>query len=573
MLKTVLTLRFFCGKILKNRGVRAEDIMNCCYKCFDEIEIQEFIKSIGEIGDCDFCGNENIDICEEEELGMFIRRGFSRAYEHVEEFSGAMWDSEEGKYIGGTGEEAGESVFDILYWTEMIFSELHDSDSAAKLLEHLIRESGPDEWEKADGADDPLEDIYSPSFVTINDLYKSESTEEFYAWKKFKHTCKYYNRYFDLGNEHSSRMNLLNSLRGIFELKSETLDKNQKLFRAREIKQTFTESENIHWYKELGPAPAKYAANNRMSPSGISYTYLADNVQTTIQEIRAKNEDKIILGEFRTKHELRVLDLSKEVMVPKLSIFDEEYSHNDNWLEEFILHFAEEISRPISNVEKDIEYIATQVLAEFIRKLKFDGIKFESSLTKGTFNYVLFCGPNPNFSREHYSFDYFDYTDLELPYFNEWLLLENVTENEVYQGTSLKLLNEYKEIEHSKEFSLEAGSSSKKFAKYTEAIGYIKELEEYLKSTYNVENINLEREIEEFIQNYPSKETGYIILVQEGFHFINLTIKRNLPFWENQQSKKLDFIDKEKERSFFGDNSPSIIEWGKFPFDDWDDKL
>ena len=49
-----------------------------------------------------------------------------------------MWDSEEGEYIGGKGEEAGESVFDILYWTEMIFSELHDSESAAELLEHLI---------------------------------------------------------------------------------------------------------------------------------------------------------------------------------------------------------------------------------------------------------------------------------------------------------------------------------------------------------------------------------------------------------------------------------------------------
>lgn len=540
--------------------------MNCCCKCFAEIEIQDFIKSVGEIGDCDFCGNENISICEAEELGMFIRRGFSRAYEHVEEFSGAMWDSEERKYIGGMGEEAGESIFDILYWTEMIFSELHDSDSATKLLEHLIDESGPTDREKMQGDNDPLEDIYSPSFVTINDLYKSEATEEFHAWKKFKHTCKYYNRYFDLGNEHSSRMNLLNSLRGIFELMSETLEKNQKLFRARKIEETFTESENINWYKELGPAPAKYAANNRMSPSGISYVYLADNVQTTIQEIRAKNEDKIILAEFRTKHELRVLDLSKKVIVPKLSIFDEEYSHNDNWLEDFILDFTEEISRPISNEEKDIEYIATQVLAEFIRKLEFDGIKFESSLVKGTFNYVLFCGPNPKFSREYYDFDYFEYRDLELPYFNEWLLLDNVTENQIYQETSLKLLNEYKEIEHLKEFSLETGSSSKTFAKFTEALGYIKELEEYLKLIYNVENINLEMEIEGFIKEYPSKGTGYIILVQQGFHFINITIKRNLPFWEDQQSKQLYFIDKEKEKSFFGDSSPSIIDWDKFPF-------
>ncbi|UNL87487.1 RES domain-containing protein [Priestia koreensis] len=538
--------------------------MNCCYKCFDEIEIQEFIKSISEIGDCDFCGNENIDICKAEELGMFIRKGFSRAYEHVEGFSGAMWDSEEGKYIGGMGEEAGESVFDILYWTEMIFSELHDSDSAATLLEHLIDESGPTDREKIHGDYDPLVDIYSPSFVTINDLYKSEVTEEFYAWKKFKHTCKYYNRYFDLGNENSSRMNLLNSLKRIFELKSETIDKNQKLFRARKIEQTLIESENINWYKELGPAPAKYAANNRMSPSGISYTYLADNVQTTIQEIRAENEDKIILGEFRTKHELRILDLSKKVIIPKLSIFNEEYSHNDNWLEDFILDFTEEISIPISNKEKDIEYIATQVLAEFIRKLEFDGIKFESSLAKGTFNYVLFCGPNPGFSREYYDLEYFEYRDLELPYFNEWLLLDNVTENQVYQEMFLKLLNEYKEIERLKEFNLEAGSSSKTFAKFSEALGYIKELEEYFEKTYNVKDVDLEMEIEGFIKEYPSKGTGYIISVQQGFHSITITIERNLSFWEDQHSKQLYF--KEKEKSFFGDSSPSIIDWDKFPF-------
>ena len=539
------------------------DIMNCCYKCFNEIEIQEFIKSIGEIGDCDFCGNENVDICEAEELGMFIRRGFKRAYENVEEFSGAMWDSEEHIYINSTGEEAGESIFEILYWTEGIFSELHDSDSAAKLLKHLIRESGPDEWEKADGADDQLEDIYSPSFVTINDLYKSESTEEFYAWKKFKHTCKYYNRYFDLGNEHSSRMNLLNSLRGIFELKSETIDKNLKLFRARKIKKTFTESENINWYKELGPAPAKYAANNRMSPSGISYTYLADNVQTTIQEIRAENKDKIVLGEFSTKYELRVLDLSKKVKISKLSIFSEEYSHNDNWLEEFVLDFSEEISKPINSDEKEIEYIATQVLAEYIRKLGFDGIKFESSLVKGTFNYVLFCGPNPEVSRGDYGYEYFEYKEQELPYFNRWLIMEKVSEIivEVEKNYDLKIINQYTEIKNPEEGFLTSFYSSKEFHRIEEILEYLIELEENLKVQYITNNVNIIKEVKDFIQNNNSIESGYSISVNKGFHFVDITIKRNLPFYIDMHSKKFQFVDKEKENTLLGNKVINLAEF------------
>ncbi|WP_342556955.1 RES domain-containing protein [Lysinibacillus sp. FSL P4-0201] len=556
-------------KIYKNsekKEVNYEEranIMECCTECFDEKEIQKFIKSNNIIGNCNFCESKNINVCKLEELGSFVREGFKRAYEHVEEFSGAIWDSEEKKYIGSKGEEAGESILDILYWTEGIFSELYDVDSAANLLERLIEESGPSDREKMQGAYDELDDIYSPSFVTINDLYRSEVTEEFYVWKKFKHTCKYYNRYFDLGNEHSSRTDLLNSLGRIFELKSETIDTDQKLYRARKVEKAFTESKNINWYKELGPAPAKYATNNRMSPSGISYTYLADNIQTTIQEIRAENRDKVILGEFNPKFVLCVLDLSKKVKIPKVSIFNEEYRHNDNWLEEFISDFTEEISKPVSNVEKNIEYIATQVLAEFIRKLGFDGIKFESSLINGTFNYVLFCGPNPELSREDYDHEYFEYKELELPYFNEWLFLKKVSNNEVYQNYSLKTLNDNTEIEHLEEFTLKSGYSKKKFNRYEEASAYLKELEGYLKSKYNVENIDIETEVKDFIQNNVSKDTGYIISANEGFHFIEIIIKRNLPFWEDRNSKNLQFIDKEKERSFFGDSNMLSVDWNK----------
>lgn len=58
-----------------------------------------------------------------------------------------------------------------------------------------------------------------------------------------------------------------------------------------------------------------------------------------------------------------------------------------------MLQFAREISKPVSEKEAELEYVPTQLLAEYIRKLGYKGIIFSSSVNPGGKNYVLFYGP------------------------------------------------------------------------------------------------------------------------------------------------------------------------------------
>ncbi|PDX92535.1 RES domain-containing protein [Bacillus thuringiensis] len=497
--------------------------MHCCEECFVEKEIVMYIQSQDMIGNCDFCGGEEVNIGELEGVGEFIRDGFSRAYEHVEDCTGAMWDSEEKAYIGLDGEETGESVLDILYWNECIFSAAHDWNKAADLLDKLIEASGPSIWDKKDGASDELEDIHSECFVQKNALYGIENVSEYDIWKEFKNTCKYYNRYFDISPFGSKREILLSGLHDVFKLMETKIDEKTILYRARGLNLEAEEKElsSLNLYKEIAPAPAIYATNNRMSPTGISYTYLTTSIKTGLEEIGASENNNYIVGSFLPRMNLKLLDLSKNVEIKLMSIFDSNYKHEWTWLSEFIDEFIDEISKPISKTHTDLEYIATQVLSEYVRKLGYDGIKYESSKVKGTYNYVLFCGPNPNLCKELY-IDYNFNSEEELFYFSQWLRLEDVQYIKCI-GSELEymVIESIANIEDiQKETLLQLGKI--KFRKFAEISRYLSEIQALLDGkdsvfVNNIEknNFNLSTGVEEFMNKHDENVIRYVIEVNQ----------------------------------------------------------
>ncbi|WP_257147077.1 RES family NAD+ phosphorylase [Bacillus cereus] len=151
-----------------------------------------------------------------------------------------------------------------------------------------------------------------------------------------------------------------------------------------------------------------------------------------------------------------------------------------------------------------MEYVATQVLSEYVRILGYDGIKYESSKVKGTYNYVLFCGPNPNLCKELY-IDYNFNSDDELFYFYQWLRLEDVQYIKCI-GSELEymVIESIANIEDiQKETILQLGKIN--FRKFAEISGYLSELQALLdeKDSVFVDNIeknkfNLSTSVEEF---------------------------------------------------------------------------
>lgn len=396
--------------------------MFICTGCFVNEEIIGYIESFEEVGECNYCKSEGNVVCDISGVGEFIREGLDRAYEHLDDGTGAMRDSENKIYIGSDGEQAGVSLIEILNEEEQIFSERHDFESIIHIINELIMNSGPSDRDISQGAEDKYGDSNSEIFVIKDDLFGEDYVIEYDVWETFKNECMHVNRFFDLGSEENFRETLLSYLNPIFKNMEINLKTNSILYRSRSIENGFFDNKvSIDWNTELGPAPYKYSGNNRMSPAGISYMYLSDNRDLTLAEIRNDTNCIIYTGVFKTVKDLRLLDLTDEDSFKLKSIFSEEYRHEDRWKAKFIKRFIEEISKPIKESDSVLEYVPTQVLSEFIRKIGFNGIRFKSSKDYIKNNFVFFCGPSEE--REYYKLN-----KNAIANYQEFVQVINVTE-------------------------------------------------------------------------------------------------------------------------------------------------
>lgn len=384
----------------------------CCENCFDENEIVKFIRNSSDVGNCDYCKSEGVYVAFVSVVGEFIREGIEREYESID-YGYEKYLEEEDDY-----KRKGESVEEILTYTKCIFSDNLTMEAQDKLLSDLLDSSAPF------GQDADYDWIQSDDLVEQSSLYKQESTSEYQSWEMFKKVCKYHSRYFDLLDERYKRNSILKAFTSVFKDMTKILPKGTIMYRARpwEGREEQQLTDDI-LLCELSPAPQLRTQNNRMSPAGISYMYLGDDINTCIREISSnKVHQHYLLGKFQTRKNLKIIDMTRIPNIEIPSCFSEEFSVSQKWLTDFIKDFEDEISQPLEEEEKPLEYVATQVLAEYIRKVGYKGISYKSSYNANKTNYVLFCSVNENIlsiGTNHHVL-----TDKgTLPPFTEWLEL------------------------------------------------------------------------------------------------------------------------------------------------------
>jgi hypothetical protein len=177
-----------------------------------------------------------------------------------------------------------------------------------------------------------------------------------------------------------------------------------------------------------------------MSPSGIAYTYLADDRDTCVAEIRPQVGDYLWAAMFRSLQPIKIIDLFSADHIPLPDFMHPLYEPKHASIPDFLKEFAHELSLPVRESEKEKGYIATQVVCEFIRSLGYGGIKFASSLSnyknfgigRGTANYVLFCGP------QRTKYEDIDNSTKIIPEFTDWIELVVCWGHTVY-GVEYKL--------------------------------------------------------------------------------------------------------------------------------------
>ena len=151
---------------------------------------------------------------------------------------------------------------------------------------------------------------------------------------------------------------------------------------------------------ELGAPPRKLRRAGRMNPSGIRAFYGSFDSKTCLAEIRPLVGEKVMSAGFQLTRPVLVLDTTVFSGPPRdIDIFNRTYNERLS-LWGFMQEFMSEISRPTLPSDEHLDYITTQVVAEYLvneRLFTFDGkdcaiegIMFRSAQQPDGKNIVLF---------------------------------------------------------------------------------------------------------------------------------------------------------------------------------------
>lgn len=126
--------------------------------------------------------------------------------------------------------------------------------------------------------------------------------------------------------------------------------------------------------KESLPPPPCASVAGRSNPEGISYTYLCEDENTPVYEVRPTINQIVSVAKFKLNRQLKIFDINytmAQIEFPPL-----------------FSTISEKFSMPYNG--NPAEYLPTQYLTELIRTMGFDGIRFNSSLHENGKNVVLF---------------------------------------------------------------------------------------------------------------------------------------------------------------------------------------
>ncbi len=212
--------------------------------------------------------------------------------------------------------------------------------------------------------------------------YSSEVSSALTSWMKMKKGVVEEFRYFPSINPEDE------SWDKYFASKFAVIKKGSIFFRGR-----INESANKLYKKkkELGMPPREKARAGRVNPYGIPCLYLTDKADTTIYELRAAHGDLLSVGKFVIKENLNVVDFNYKPL-----LLDDIYEGKEKLFEtvrEFLLkkQIGLDLSKPVHRYGiKEIEYVPTQYICEYIKTSGADGVMFNSAVHHGGKNLVLF---------------------------------------------------------------------------------------------------------------------------------------------------------------------------------------
>ncbi|NOJ81606.1 RES family NAD+ phosphorylase [Myxococcus xanthus] len=360
-----------------------------CADCIGEPYLKAAIEARAEIATCSYCEDEGPteaidDLANRVELAF--ESHFRRTSTEPDGFEYMMLKDRESSYEWN---RHGVPVVDVI--AEAAEIEEEPAEDVRAILDERTSSHDPDEgWEEP-----PFdsEAHYEPARLSDAELQ--------IEWDDFERSLKTEARYFS----RSAEKILAATFHGIDGLR----DRDGRpalveigpgkpidaLFRAR----VFQSDEKLEAAlrqpeKDLGPPPFAFALGLRMNSRGISVFYGTNTPATALAEVRPPVGSQVVVGKFSLLRSLVLLDLTvlRGIYVTG-SYFDPEFVRKLKHAM-FLEHLSRRITMPIMPGDEAVEYLPTQVIADYLASMDapaIDGIIYPSAqASSGQLNMVLF---------------------------------------------------------------------------------------------------------------------------------------------------------------------------------------
>ena len=316
--------------------------MYCCAECFSDkgLKTQIIPERSSEEGNCSFCKTKKQLIVEPNELS-----------EYFEVLIGIYRPDENGKLL--------------IEWLKedwLLFDHPELSKACANALLGEILDD-----------DEIIHRKFVPSAW--------DQCELIMTWKRLTTELMHSNRFFPDTEFEYSR------LEGLFEnLVFDQSEHSSKWYRAR-----IEEEDRCYEPKEMGAPPRRAASHGRANPAGIPSLYLGSTEETVVAEVRPHPGEIVCVVEFQIESELQLVDLRKprSLISPFLLSDESALAKLRSGDIKFLENLGQGLEVPVIPTAAAIDYTASQYLCEFIKKCGYQGVIYNSSVSKGM-NLALF---------------------------------------------------------------------------------------------------------------------------------------------------------------------------------------
>ncbi len=338
--------------------------------------MQDWIETTGVEGDCAFDDDHTSVPCVRvDEFAEEADRWFQANYQPGAETFEVDSDPDSDKIYHGTEGQPYEEIF---------AEEFGSSSEVLRAVLDALPDA--DHYEVAQGGERFYTDAHNfESIAAAHAREKADQDEYWFAnryafgWKDFCEQVQFSARFFGIKERLDELFGKAEEygegpVRPLYELAAD-----QRLFRARLIDGNLTEDAlPADGATLLGPPPIERTQSGRMNVEFIPVFYAAFSGATAIAELRPGIGDSVAIGRFMTRVPLKVFDFT---------VFDQRAADRTHFYDhsryDFITQMQDEISRPVRPHERQREYIATQIVAEYLQSyFGCDAVIYKSSMQR-----------------------------------------------------------------------------------------------------------------------------------------------------------------------------------------------